>query len=400
MVAIVHLRPGHVQPVWLGHPWVYAQAIGRVEGEPAPGDDVVVRDPRGNALGRGYWSPSSAIPVRVLTRDVSAELDARWLHKRVVEAAAWRRSLLAIPSADTTGYRLVNAEGDGLAGLIADVFGDAVVVQLLTVGMKRREAAIADALREVTGAKRVFEVASPKHQALEGIEAKEGVVAGDDAETLDFTEGGIRWSLPAPGRAGAGQKTGYFFDQRENRARVAALAAGRRVLDLYCYLGGFSLAAARGGAREVLGVDSAAAAIAAATAASTANGLDGVVRFERGDALKVAVALDQKNERFDLVVCDPPKLAGSAREVEGALRHYRKVNAEAARRVTTGGLLVTCSCSGHVTPEEFTRAVLAGVRDAARDATLVRLDGAASDHPTPLAFVEGRYLKCATLRIT
>ncbi|MDB4929017.1 MAG: m5C1962 methyltransferase RlmI [Myxococcaceae bacterium] len=400
MVATVHLRPGHVQPVWLGHPWVYAQAVGRVEGEPAPGDDVVVRDPRGNPLGRGYWSPSSAIPVRVLTRDVSAELDARWLHKRIAEAAAWRRSLLGLPSADTNGYRLINAEGDGLAGLIADVFGDSVVVQLLTVGMKRREAAIAAALREVTGAARVFEVSSPKHQALEGIESREGILAGEDAEALTFTEGGNTWTLPAPGKVGAGQKTGYFFDQRDNRARVGALASGKRVLDLFCYLGGFAMAAARGGATEVLGVDSAAGAIAAATAAAAANGVDGVVRFERGDALKVAVALDQKNERFDLVICDPPKLAGNAREVEGALRHYRKVNSEAARRVTTGGLLLTCSCSGHVTPEEFIRAVLAGVRDAGRDAVMLRLDGAASDHPTPLAFVEGRYLKCATLRIT
>ena len=400
MVATVHLRPGHVQPVWLGHPWVYAQAVGRVEGEPAPGDDVVVRDPRGNALGRGYWSPSSAIPVRVLTRDVSVELDERWLHRRVAEAASWRRSLLGLPAPDTSGYRLINAEGDGLAGLIADVFGDSVVVQLLTVGMKRREAAIAAALREVTGAKRVFEVSSPKHQALEGITPREGILAGEASEELRFTEGGNAWSLPAPGMAGQGQKTGYFFDQRENRARVGALARGKRVLDLFCYLGGFSMAAARGGATEVLGVDSAAAAIAAATAAAQANDVDSVVRFERGDALKVAVALDQKGERFELVVCDPPKLAGNAREVEGALRHYRKVNSEAARRVTTGGVLVTCSCSGHVTPEEFIRAVLASVRDAGRDAVLVRLDGAASDHPTPLAFAEGRYLKCATLRVT
>ena len=400
MVATVHLRPGHVQPVWLGHPWVYAQAVGRVEGEPAPGDDVIVRDPRGNPLGRGYWSPSSAIPVRVLTRDVSAELDERWLHKRIAEAAGWRRTLLGLPAPGTNGYRLINAEGDGLAGLIADVFGDSVVVQLLTVGMKRREAAIAQALREVTGAKRVFEVSSPKHQTLEGIPPREGILLGNDDETLTFTEGGNTWSLPAPGRAGSGQKTGYFFDQRENRARVAAMASGRRVLDLFCYLGGFSMAAARGGATEVLGVDSAAGAIAAATAAAAANGVDGVVRFERGDALKVAVALDQKNERFDLVICDPPKLASNAREVEGALRHYRKVNSEAARRVTTGGVMVTCSCSGHVTPEEFIRAVLAGVRDAGRDAVMLRLDGAASDHPTPLAFAEGRYLKCVTLRIT
>ncbi len=398
MVATVHLRSGHVQPVWLGHPWVFAQAIARIDGAPEAGDEVVVRDPRGNALGSGFYSPKSAIPVRILSR-AAASLDDAWLRRAIGDAVRWRASLLDLPNDATNGFRAVNAEGDGLAGLIADAYGDSVVVQLLTAGMKRRERVVAEALKESLGATRVYEVASPKHQALEGITVTEGLLDGPDAAPMTFRENGAAWSLPPPGSVGAGQKTGFFFDQRENRARVATMARGRRVLDLYCYLGGFAFAAARAGAASVIAVDSAAAAMATAARTAEENGLGGVVRFEHGDAVRFAAALDQKGERFDVVVCDPPKLASNAREVEGALRRYRKINGEAARRVEPGGVLVTCSCSGHVTPEEFLRAVLAGVRDAGRDAVLLRLDGAASDHPTPLAFPEGRYLKCATLRL-
>ena len=398
MVATVHLRAGHVQPLWLGHPWVFAQAIARVDGSPAAGDEVIVRDPRGNALGRGFWSPDSAIPVRIVSRDATS-LDDAWLHAQIVGSARWRAALLGLPSAETTGYRLVNAEGDGLPGLIADVFGDSVVVQLLTAGMKRRERVIAAALKDAVGAERIYEVTSPRHQAMEGITAQEGLLDGPDAAPLTFRENGAGWTLPPPGSDGAGQKTGFFFDQRDNRARVAAMAKGRRMLDLYCYLGGFAFAAARAGASEVVAVDSAAAALATAGRSATENGLGSVVRFEHADAIKFAAAMDLRGERFDIVVCDPPKLAKNAREVDGALRRYRKINGEAARRVLPGGVLVTCSCSGHVTPEEFLRAVLAGLRDAGRDAVLLRLDGAAPDHPTPLAFPEGRYLKCATLRL-
>jgi len=191
MIPTVHLRPGHVQPVWAGHPWVYAQAIDRLEGRAEPGDEVRVVDPRGNPLGRGFWSPGSAIPVRILSRDASVAVDDAFLSRRVAEAVAWRRALLELPNADTTGLRLVNSEGDGLPGLIVDAFGDDLVVQLLTAGIKRREGAILDALVSATGAARVWETSSAHHQKLEGITARDGIVRGEATDAIRFTENGV-----------------------------------------------------------------------------------------------------------------------------------------------------------------------------------------------------------------
>ncbi len=399
MSAIVHLRPGFVQPVWAGHPWVFAQAIARTEGSPGAGDEVLVLDPQGKALGRGYWSPGSAIPVRLLTRDANATLDARFLARRIAEAARWRREVANLPSPDHTGYRLVNAEGDQLPGLTVDVFGDAASVQFGTVGLKRREEAIFDALAEHARVTRLYEVSSERHQQREGFTVTDGLVRGSPSPTLDFVEGGVRFTVPAPGAEGGGQKTGYYFDQRENRALVGSLAKGRRVLDAYSYVGGFALAAAKGGAREVRSVDSSAHAIAAGERIARENGLDGVITHTRGDAKTVLTQLADAGERFDLVVLDPPKLAHSAREVEKATGHYRRLNAMATRVLAPGGLLVTCSCSGSVNVDTFLRAVSAGVRDAGRDASVLAVRGAATDHPSPVAFAEGRYLKCVVARV-
>ncbi len=383
----------------MGHPWVYAQAIARMEGSPVAGDTVAVMDPRGNFLGRGYWSPESAIPVRILTRNRDVVPEGDFLRGKIAAAAAWRRAALGLPSADTTGYRLVNAEGDGLPGLVADVFGDAVSVQFLTAGMKRRQDVILDALLATVGARTALEVASVRHQKLEGFTAREGVVRGDEATALRFLERGLPMAVAAPGQTGAGQKTGYYFDQRENRAMVEGLSAGRRVLDVFSYVGGFALGAARGGATTVLAVDSSAPALEAGARNAESAGLADRVLWRRGDARKVLLEAESAGERYDLVVLDPPKLAHHAREVTDALGHYRKLNAAAVRVLAPGGLLVTCSCSGSVAVDEFLRAVAGGARDAGREAMVLRVNGASADHPCPAAFPEGRYLKCALARV-
>ena len=398
-VTTVHLRPGFVQPVWAGHPWVFAQAIARTDGTPTAGDEVLVYDPQGKPLGRGYWSPESAIPVRLLTRDASVSLDGRFLWNRIEDAAAWRRTLARLPSADNSGYRLINAEGDGLPGLLVDVFGDAACVQFGTAGMKRRQAEVLDAVVQITGVARVYEVASERHQQREGFTVTEGPVHGEGNAPLRFIEGGVRFEVAAPGSDGGGQKTGYYFDQRDNRAAVAALSAGRRVLDAYSYVGGFGLAAARAGAREVVSVDSSAPALAAAERIAADNGLAERTTRVRGDVRRVLEDMGSRNERFDVVVLDPPKLARNAREVEKATSHYRKLNALAARLVAPGGVLATCSCSGSVSADVFLRAVATGVRDAGRDAMVLAVRGAAMDHPTPAGFPEGRYLKCVLARL-
>ncbi|MDP3274162.1 MAG: class I SAM-dependent rRNA methyltransferase [Deltaproteobacteria bacterium] len=399
-MATVHLRPGHVQPVWTGHPWVFAQAIARVEGSPSAGDPVDVRDPRGNFLGRGYYSPESAIPVRIVTREEREELDDALLSQRVHNAVALRRDVLRLPAPDTDGYRLIHAEGDGLPGLVVDAYGSVLSAQFLTIGMKRRAETLVRALVQATGATSVLEVASPKHQKIEGIEVIEGPIYGPMVESLSFCERGFRWQIPPPGApGGGGQKTGYYFDQRETRAAVEGLAEGRRVLDLYSYVGGFTLAAARGGAREVTAVDSSQFALDRAHTAAIDAGLTERTKFVRGDARKVMSELIGQGELYDLVVLDPPKLAMGARDLDDARGMYRKLNDLACKLVAPGGLLVSCSCSQAMAGGEFLRVIASGARDARREATVLRLLGQPPDHPVPAAFPEGRYLKCVLASI-
>lgn len=398
-MSTVHLKSGHVQPVWMGHPWVFAQAIGRVEGAPGPGDVVEVRDPRGNFLGRGFFSPRSAIPVRLLTRDPEEALDDAALARRIQTAFQWRKELLGLPGDDTDSYRLVHAEGDGLPGLVVDRFAQVLAVQFLTVGTKRRQEALQRALVEATGARTVVEVASARHQKIEGFEVREGVVWGEPVERLELRERGLRYSVAVPGAPGGGQKTGYYFDQRETRALVESLARGRDVLDLYSYVGAFSLGAARGGARSVLSVDSSAAALEVAAHAAQQLADPSVVTRRRGDARKVMEELAAEKKRFGLVVLDPPKLASGVRDAEEARGHYRRLNGLALRLVEPGGLLLSCSCSQALGGSELLRAIAAGARDANRETTLLRMLGQPPDHPAPPAFPEGRYLKVAVLRV-
>ena len=277
-MATVRLKPGHVQPVWAGHPWVYAQAIERVEGGATRGDEVQVVDPRGNFLGRGFFSPGSAIPVRILTRHPETPLDTTFFREKI-QRALDMRSQVGLGGPDTTGYRLVHAEGDGLPGLIIDRFADVLVVQLLTFGMKEREAMIYEALGQVIAPKTIIDRTPANVAKLENFEPASGVVRGDDIKELVFSESGFHWRIPVD----LGQKTGFYFDQRELRARVGELSKGKRVLDAYAYTGAFGMAAARGGAAEVVCVDESALAMEVGAQNARANGphRDDEIRAER-----------------------------------------------------------------------------------------------------------------------
>jgi 23S rRNA (cytosine1962-C5)-methyltransferase len=393
------LRPGHVKPIWAGHPWIYAQAIGRLEGSPGAGDVVEVVDPEGRFQGLGFYSPGSAIPVRLLTRHPDEPLDDALLAARVVAAAARRERLLGLPAGDTDGFRLVHAEGDELAGVVVDRYGDTACVQLLTQGMKRREAALFDALAALPGIARVIEVTAAEAQRREGIAAGTRVVRGtagaEGGEVLTFHERGFRLRVPLR----LAQKTGYYFDQRDNRARVEELARGRSVLDACTYLGGFALAAARGGAASVVAVDRAEPVLAAAREIAADNGLAAGIEWRIGDVRRDLGRWADAGERFDLVVLDPPKLAPAQRHLERARLAYEGLNAAAIRLVAPGGLLATCSCSAALGPEELLRLVAVGARRVGRRATVLAIGGQAPDHPTPAAFPEGRYLTCAFLAL-
>ena len=394
-MATVTLQRGRVQPLWAGHPWVFAQAIASVDGAPAPGDVVDVVDPEGRHMGRGYWSPKSAIPVRIATRDARDPLDGGSIG-RAIDRAAALRARFGLPSADTDGYRLVHSEGDGLPGLIVDVLGNVATVQLLTIGMKLREQDVFAAVSRVTGVKTVIEIASAKAQEREGFEASTGVVRGVDPTSITFSERGMAFDLDPT----ITQKTGFYFDQRDNRAMVERLASGAKVLDLYSFVGAFALFAARGGASSVLSVDSSPVAITTASRLAHRHGFADRIVHERADARRRMQDLARTQERFDLVVLDPPKLAPSIKNLDRARQAYRKLNAEAARLVEPGGILVSCSCSAAMVPDDFVRAATFGARDVNRDLTLLHLGQQGPDHPSPAVFTEGRYLKCAFFRVT
>lgn len=394
-MTTVRIRSGHVRPLWAGHPWVFAQAIASTDGKPAAGELVQVVDPQGKWLGQGFYSPGSALAVRLLSRVQGEVIDRDFFSRRLREAFALRRDLLGLPNEETTGYRLVHAEGDGLPGLIVDVFDRVAVAQVLTFGMKQRQDELFDAIVTAAGVTSVVEMPSAEHQQREGFEAELRVVRGPPVQALCFRELGFDYELPLS----AAQKTGYYFDQRENRARLASFCRGRRVLDAFSYLGSFSLSAARGGAREVLAVDRSEAALAAGAQIVARAGLTAQIRFERHDVKKLLPELFVRGERFDVVVLDPPKLAHSEKHLERARKAYRHWNAQALRLIEPGGVLVSCSCSAAMQPQDFVRTLGLASADAGRELQLLALAGQAPDHPTPPAFDEGRYLKAAFLRV-
>ncbi len=391
-MATVRLKPGHVQPVWAGHPWVYAQAIDRVEGGATRGDEVVVVDPRGNFLGRGFYSPGSAIPVRILVRDEATPIDTALFRTKFERALALRKQMGLGSSADTTGYRLVHAEGDGVPGLIVDRFGDVLVVQILTLGMKDREAMILEALGEVFAPKAIIDRTPPGAAKTEGFTEGKGVVRGTAPSAITFKERGIAWSLASD----VGQKTGFYFDQRDLRGRVESLSAGKRVLDAYSYIGAFGLAAARGGATEVVCVDESAVAVEVGAEQARANGFEKIVSFQRGDARRT---MQEAHASFDVTIVDPPRLAPTRGAREQALVMYAKLAELGCRATKPGGLVVVCSCSAAVDLFALTRALATGAVRANVHATIVERAFQGVDHPVPAAFSEGLYLKAIVARV-
>ncbi len=389
-MATVRLKPGHVQPVWAGHPWVYAQAIDRVEGGATRGDEVKILDPRGNFLGRGFFSPGSAIPVRVLTRDPETPFDTGFFREKIARALAVRQEL-GLGGPDTTGYRLVHAEGDGLPGLIVDRFDDVLVVQLLTVGMKEREAMIFEALGHVLKPKTIIDRTPASTAKLEGFEPGRGVVRGDEIKDFVFSERGFHWQIPVD----LGQKTGFYFDQRDLRTRVGALAKDKSVLDAYAYTGAFGMAAARGGASKVVCVDESALAMEVGAENARRNGLGDKLAFERNDARRALA----EGGQHDLVILDPPRLAPSRGAREQALVMYSKIAEQGCRATKPGGILVLCSCSAAVDIYALTRAVATGAVKANVQATVLERAFQGTDHPVPAAFPDGLYLKAIIARI-
>lgn len=386
MTAVV-LKPGHVRPLWAGHPWVYAQGIARTLGDPQSGSEVKVLDPKGHVLGRGLFSQRSAIAVRLYTRQPELPFDATLLRQRVQRALQRRRDL-GFMRDDTTGYRVVNAEGDGLPGLVVDRFGDVVVLQLSTYGLHQRAKRVVQAIQDELQPRSIVDRTGPELARLEGFDVEPGVVAGDpEVSELSFLEHGMRFDVPLD----MAQKTGFYLDLRALRSRLEQLAAGRRVLDCYSYVGAAGLRMARGGALEVLSVDKSARAVEVAGEIARRNQLGSVYRAERADAFRALEAAREMGG-YDLVLCDPPKLAPRRSAQKKARALLERLASVASGATRPGGLLVLCSCSHALGANELTRALALGARAAEREARVVERIFQDVDHPVLAAFPEGLYL--------
>jgi 23S rRNA (cytosine1962-C5)-methyltransferase len=388
-VAQVTIKAGHVRPIWAGHPWVYAQAVDRVQGGAAPGDVVEVLDPQGKWIGRGLYSPDTAIPVRIFTRVQSQDLSLALLEQRIV-AAVKRRHSFGLPSERTDAFRVINGEGDEFPGLVVDRYRDTVVVQISSLGVKLREAAILDAIERHLRPKCIIDRTSERTARTEHFTSKRGIVRGQaDLRELEFHERGFDYAIPLE----LGQKTGYYLDQRPLRGRVEQLAQGRSVLDVFSYVGPFALAAARGGARRVTAIDSNPVALEVAAQTAARNGFGERIAYEHDDAFE-ALKRAGRSRDYDLVICDPPKVAPSKSAGAQALKYMRSIAAAGCRAVAHDGQLVLCSCSAAIGLGELTRSLALGARDVNASARVLERWHQGPDHPVNAAFPEGLYL-CA-----
>ncbi|MGN6261272.1 MAG: class I SAM-dependent rRNA methyltransferase [Ralstonia sp.] len=394
------LKPGKERSLLRRHPWIFANAIDRVEGKPASGATVIVRAHNGQFLARAAFSPVSQIRARVWSFDEAEPVDHAFFKRRIAAAVAYRRTWVH----DTDAVRLVMGEADGLPGLIVDQYGTGkdgnggqLVCQFSAAGVEHWKQAIVAALIKETGCPNVYERSDVSVREREGLEQMTGVLAGaEPAADLSATEHGVRYYVDVR----EGHKTGFYIDQRDNRALVGALARDRDVLNCFCYTGGFSLAALKGGARSVVSIDSSGEALAVAERNVALNGFDPArAEWLDADVFKSLRNFRAKGRQFDLIVLDPPKFAASAQQVDRAARAYKEINLVGMQLLRPGGLLFTYSCSGAIDADLFQKIVAGAAADAKVTARIQRRLAGGVDHPLLTSFPEGEYLKGLLLQV-
>ena len=373
-----------------GAPWAFSNEIVMDAGAKAlpPGALIELAAEDGAKIGVGYFNPKSLIAIRLLAKP--GRIDTAFFAGKLRHALALREHFYDAPF-----YRLVHAEGDGLPGLVIDRFGETCVVQITTAGMEQLIEALLQGLDAAIAPKTVILRNDAPTRALEGLDSYVRVVKGEAPEHIRVEENGVVYFADPQ----AGQKSGWYYDQRENRAFIARLAPGRRVLDAYCYSGGFSVLAAVRGAAHVSGLDSSEAALKLAGESAAANGVAERCRFVKVEVFQELERLALANERFDIVICDPPPFAPSRKDLEVAARAYRKLARLAAGVVAPGGFLMLASCSHNISLERFGVECAAGLARAGRSAALIREAGAGADHPVHPMLPETAYLKALTYAV-
>lgn len=375
----------------IGHLWVFSNEIADFKGLSSDGEIVDIRDSRGGFVGRGYINRHSLISVRMLTCREKA-VDRGFFLKRIKDALDRRERLLP----GLKAVRLVHSEGDFIPGLVVDRYGDAISIQTLTLGIELWKDTICDILEELLRPAIIVERNDAAIRGLEGLQEQKGIIRGRGETKVTVEENGNRFLVDLL----EGQKTGFFLDQRENRERLRYYVKGKRVLDCFCYSGGWSMYAAQGGAREVIGVDASQGAVDLATENARVNGYSAVCTFKKAEVFDLLRGMEKKGERFDVIVLDPPAFVKSKKELADAVRGYHEINMTAMKLLTDGGVLVTSSCSHHVDRELFSDILVKASRDAGKTARLLEYRSQGRDHPVLLPMKETEYLKCAFLEAT
>ena len=388
MGSKIILKQGRDRSLRQRHPWIFSGAIDRVEGNPGSGETVDILTGEGEFLGKAAYSPQSSIRARVWVWN-ETEIDEAFFETRIKQSIASRQRL--IPDKSDTAVRLVHAESDGLPGVVVDRYGDTLVLQCLSTGADRWRDVMVKSLVRLTGAERVFERSDVDVRELEGLPQRTGLLYGADCpERITIQENGIKFLVNVK----AGQKTGFYLDQRHNRQRVRELVSGMSVLNCFCYTGGFSLYALAGGASQVVSVDSSGDALAIGRENLILNGMpEEKGRWMEGDVFMLLRRFRDEGRKFEAIILDPPKFAPTAASAEKAARAYKDINLLAFKLLSPGGLLFTFSCSGGISAELFQKIVAGAALDAKVDARIVEHLAQGPDHPVALNFPEGAYLK-------
>lgn len=388
-MSTVILKPGKEKRVYTRHPWIFRSDIDSTEGTVQPGDIVKVRSFRGKFLAKAFYNPNSQIALRIMSyRD--EPIDRDFIFRRVHEAVEYRRTF-----ADLRSCRLIFAESDRLPALIADSFGDIIVIQCLALGMERFKNDVVDALVQEMHPRGIWERNDVPVRKLEGLEMTTGLLYGEVPDLVEISENGVRFFVDVK----EGQKTGFFLDQKENRAAIAPFVKGKRVLDCFTHTGSFALHAGFYGAAEVTGVDISAYACEFAEKNARLNSLEDRVHFIEANAFDLLAEKSRAGEKYDVIILDPPAFTKSRSTLENAIRGYKEINLRAMKMIVPGGILITCSCSQHVLPGQFRSMV----QDAANDAHVLlrqiefRTQG--KDHPILPAAQETEYLKCGIYQV-
>ena len=389
MSAKAVLVPGRESRAYSRHPWIFRSDIAKVEGDCLPGDIVSVFSGKDRFLARAFYNPNSQIALRVMSWQ-DENIDRNLIFQRVHDAVDYRRTF-----ADLRSCRLIFAESDRLPAMIADAFGDVIVIQCLALGMEQFKQDVVDALVEELHPKGIWERNDVPVRRLEGLQMTTGLLYGEVPDRVEMTENGIRFIVDVK----EGQKTGYFLDQKENRAAIAPFVKGKTVLDCFTHTGSFALHAAHYGASDVTGVDISEYACNYATENARLNGYEDRVRFIAANAFDLLAEQSRNCRKYDVIILDPPAFTKTRSQVESALRGYKEINLRAMKMIVPGGYLVTCSCSQHVTPELFKKMVLDAARDARVQLRQVEFRSQGRDHPILPAAPETEYLKCGIYQV-